>query len=199
MEMPGAHSAAGESTPTPESLVTELVDAGGPLGARSYGNSAPLPGGVITVDRADEGSDEGWADGDRADQDRLAENRVGPDWAVLRSAARDAASRAHCPYSGLGVGAAALVDDGRVVLGCNVENASYGVTLCAECALVGQLQLTGGGRLAAVACRSAAGELLVPCGRCRQVLHEMGGPELLVDMPRGPRPLSEVLPDAFSL
>lgn len=119
------------------------------------------------------------------------------DWVALRAAAVDAASRAYCPYSGLQVGAAGLVDDGRVVVGCNVENASYGVGLCAECTMAGQLRLTGGGRLVAVACRSGDGELLMPCGRCRQVLFELGGSECLVDTPRGALPMSEVLPDAF--
>lgn len=121
------------------------------------------------------------------------------DWAVLRAEAAGAASRAYAPYSGLRVGAAALVDDGRVVVGCNVENASYGLALCAECALAGQLRLTGGGWLTAVTCRGVDGEPLAPCGRCRQVLLEMGGPELLVDLPGGARPMSEVLPDAFVL
>ncbi len=90
-----------------------------------------------------------------------------------------------------------MVDDGRVISGCNVENASYGLGLCAECALVGQLALTGGGRLVAVACRSGDGELLMPCGRCRQVLYEFGGPSLVVDTPSGLLPMTEVLPDAF--
>lgn len=119
------------------------------------------------------------------------------DWDALRAAAVRAAVTAYCPYSGLQVGAAAVCDDGRTVTGCNVENASYGLGLCAECTLVGQLRLTGGGRLVAVACRSGAGALLMPCGRCRQVLHEFGGPECLLDTPRGPRPLGEALPDAF--
>ncbi|GAA4412275.1 cytidine deaminase [Actinokineospora soli] len=119
------------------------------------------------------------------------------DWDALRSAAVSAAALAYCPYSGLQVGAAALVDDGRVVTGCNVENAAYGVGLCAECTLAGQLRLTGGGRLVALACRSGTGELLMPCGRCRQVIHELGGPDCLIDTPRGPLPMSAVLPDAF--
>jgi cytidine deaminase len=119
------------------------------------------------------------------------------DWDALRRAAVEAAATAYCPYSGLQVGAAALCDDGREIRGCNVENASYGLGLCAECTLVGQLRLTGGGRLVAVACRSGAGELLMPCGRCRQVLYEFGGPECLLDTPRGVLPMSEVLPDAF--
>ena len=102
------------------------------------------------------------------------------DWGILRVAAIEAAAAAYCPYSGLQVGAAAIVDDGRMIIGCNVENASYGLGLCAECTLVGQLRLTGGGRLVALACRSGAGELLMPCGRCRQVIYEFGGPDLLV-------------------
>ncbi|MFD1044922.1 cytidine deaminase [Kibdelosporangium lantanae] len=122
---------------------------------------------------------------------------MSPDWDGLRIAAVEAAARAYCPYSGLQVGAAALVDDGRVIAGCNVENASYGLGLCAECTLVGQLRLTGGGRLVALACRSGVGDLLMPCGRCRQVIYEFGGPECLIDTPRGVLPMSEVLPDAF--
>lgn len=121
------------------------------------------------------------------------------DWRALRAAALDAAGKAHCPYSGLQVGAAALCDDGRVVVGCNVENASYGVTLCAECTMAGQLRLTGGGRFVAVACRSGRGELLMPCGRCRQVLYELGGPDCLVDTPRGPLSMRDLLPEAFEL
>lgn len=119
------------------------------------------------------------------------------DWAALRAAAVAAAGWAYAPYSGLRVGAAALVDDGRVVTGCNVENASYGLGVCAEVTLAGQLRLSGGGRLLAVACRSVDGGLLMPCGRCRQVLYEFGGGELLCDTPRGIRPFTEVLPDAF--
>ena len=119
------------------------------------------------------------------------------DWDALRLAAVSAADQAYAPYSGLLVGAAALCDDGRVVVGCNVENASYGLTLCAECTMAGQLRLSGGGRFVAVACRSAAGELLMPCGRCRQVLYELGGPGCLVDTPHGALSMAEVLPDAF--
>ncbi|WP_207920197.1 cytidine deaminase [Saccharopolyspora aridisoli] len=121
------------------------------------------------------------------------------DWEFLRAKAVEAAALAYCPYSGLQVGAAALCDDGRVVTGCNVENGSYGVTLCAECTMAGQLHLTGGGRFVAVACRSGTGDLLMPCGRCRQVLQEIGGSDCLVDTPRGVLPMSEVLPDAFEL
>jgi cytidine deaminase len=119
------------------------------------------------------------------------------DWDGLRASAVQAAQSAYAPYSGLLVGVAGIVDDGRVVLGCNVENASYGLGLCAECTMAGQLQLTGGGRFVAVACRSGAGALLMPCGRCRQILYEFGGPDCLVDTPRGILPMREVLPDAF--
>ncbi|MFC7341392.1 cytidine deaminase [Saccharopolyspora griseoalba] len=121
------------------------------------------------------------------------------DWEALRAAAVGAAAHAYCPYSGLQVGAAALCDDGRVVTGCNVENGSYGVTLCAECTMAGQLQLTGGGRFVAMACRSGRGALLMPCGRCRQILQELGGPNCLIDTPRGILPMTEVLPEAFEL
>lgn len=119
------------------------------------------------------------------------------DWTALRATAVSVAAQAYCPYSGLHVGAAAVCSDGRVVVGCNVENASYGLGLCAECIMVGQFRLTGGGRLIAVACRSGEGELLMPCGRCRQLLYELGGPHCLIDTPHGVRPMSEVLPDAF--
>ena len=123
----------------------------------------------------------------------------GVDWAALRAAADAAGRTAYAPYSGLRVGAAALVDDGRLVTGCNVENASYGLTLCAECGLVSELHRSGGGRLVAFACRDVDGDrLLMPCGRCRQLLWEAGGPELLVDAPGGPAPLSDILPFAFS-
>lgn len=119
------------------------------------------------------------------------------DWDALRESAVKAAQSAYAPYSGLLVGVAAIVDDGRVVLGCNVENASYGLGLCAECTMAGQLRLSGGGRLVAVACRSAAGELLMPCGRCRQILFELGGGSCLVDSANGILPMTAVLPEAF--
>jgi len=119
------------------------------------------------------------------------------DWDDLRAAAVAAAALAYAPYSGLQVGAAARCADGRIVVGCNVENASYGLTLCAECTMAGQLRLSGGGRFVAVACRSGTGELLMPCGRCRQILYELGGPDCLVDTPRGILPMTAVLPDAF--
>ncbi|MEU7433265.1 cytidine deaminase [Streptomyces sioyaensis] len=120
-----------------------------------------------------------------------------PDWESLRGQARDAMSRAYAPYSRYPVGAAALVDDGRTITGCNVENASYGLSLCAECGLISALHAGGGGRLTAFTCVDRTGDLLVPCGRCRQLLHEHGGPDLLVDTAAGIRPLSELLPDAF--
>ena len=119
------------------------------------------------------------------------------DWEALRAAARQAMARAYAPYSKFPVGAAALVDDGRTVSGCNVENASYGLALCAECGLVSALHASGGGRLVAFTCCDGAGEPLMPCGRCRQLLWEHGGPELLVESVSGIRPLAELLPDAF--
>jgi cytidine deaminase len=119
------------------------------------------------------------------------------DWAELRDRADEAMRLAYAPYSRFPVGAAALVDDGRVVVGCNVENASYGLTLCAECGLVSSLHATGGGRLVAFTCVGGDGQQLMPCGRCRQLLWENGGPDLLVDTPGGIRPMREVLPDAF--
>jgi cytidine deaminase len=119
------------------------------------------------------------------------------DWAALREAAVEAMHHAYAPYSKFPVGVAGLVDDGRVVVGCNVENAAYGVSLCAECGLVSTLHATGGGRLVAVACVDGHGAPLMPCGRCRQLLWEHGGPDLLLDTPRGVRPMTEVLPDAF--
>jgi cytidine deaminase len=119
------------------------------------------------------------------------------DWDALRASAVKVAGSAYAPYSGLLVGAAGIVDDGRVVLGCNVENASYGLGLCAECTMAGQLRLSGGGRLVAVACRSGSGDLLVPCGRCRQILFELGGGTCLIDTPSGILPMMSVLPDAF--
>jgi len=119
------------------------------------------------------------------------------DWNLLRDNANDAMTRAYSPYSGFPVGAAALVDDGRVVTGCNVENVSYGLGVCAEVTLAGSLHLSGGGRLIAVSCVDARGVVLMPCGRCRQVLLEHGGPELLVDHRDGPRTLGALLPDSF--
>lgn len=118
-------------------------------------------------------------------------------WEDLREQARQAMQNAYAPYSGYPVGVAALVDDGRVITGCNVENASYGLGLCAECGLVSQLAATGGGKLVAFSCCDGEGKKLVPCGRCRQLLYEFGGPDLLLDMPSGIQPLAVVLPEAF--
>ncbi|WP_030151483.1 cytidine deaminase [Oerskovia turbata] len=119
------------------------------------------------------------------------------DWETLRVAARAAMEKAYAPYSSFKVGAAAFVDDGRLVTGANIENAAYGVTLCAECSLVSDLIGSGGGRLVAFACVDGHGNRLMPCGRCRQLLWEHGGPTLLVETTRGIKPMSEVLPDAF--
>jgi cytidine deaminase len=119
------------------------------------------------------------------------------DWVGLRAAATEAMRHAYAPYSDFPVGVAALVDDGRVVVGCNVENASYGVGLCAECGLVSQLHASGGGRLVAFSCVDATGNPLMPCGRCRQLLWEHGGPELLVEWHTGPIRMAELLPHAF--
>lgn len=128
-------------------------------------------------------------------RDRPADGVV--DWAALRLAAREAMTRAYAPYSQFPVGAAALVDDGRVVVGANVENVSYGVGLCAECGLVSALQASGGGRLIAFTCCDGRGALLMPCGRCRQLLYEFGGDALMVDTPTGVLAMSAVLPQAF--
>jgi len=120
------------------------------------------------------------------------------DWPALRIAAAQMTERAHAPYSRLHVGAAGVTNDGRVVTGCNVENASYGLTLCAECGLVSALHATGGGTLAAVAVMSGDGQRLLPCGRCRQLLMEAGGPGLLVDTAAGPAELARLLPSPFT-
>jgi cytidine deaminase len=124
---------------------------------------------------------------------------AGPDWRALRATAHEAAAAAYAPYSQVHVGAAALVDDGRIVRGCNVENASYGLTLCAECGLVSELAASGGGRLVALAVVAGDGQPLAPCGRCRQVLFEFGGPDLVIDQGEGAEPitLDDLLPHAF--
>lgn len=119
------------------------------------------------------------------------------DWNLLRAHAREAMSHAYAPYSNFPVGVAALVDDGRIISGCNVENASYGLGLCAECGLVSNLINSGGGRLIAVACVDQHGNALMPCGRCRQLLWEHGGAECLLDSVTGIKPMREILPDAF--
>ena len=119
------------------------------------------------------------------------------DWDGLRAKAVAAMRHAYAPYSGFPVGAAALADDGRLVTGCNVENAAYGVALCAECGLVSQLHITGGGRLTHFTCVNGDGEVIMPCGRCRQLLFENGGPGLLLMTVSGVKRMDEVLPDAF--
>ena len=119
------------------------------------------------------------------------------DWDELRAAATDAMTRAYAPYSRYKVGAAALVTDGRIVTGCNVENASYGVTLCAECGLVSELAMSGGGNLVAFVCVNGEGHTIMPCGRCRQLLYEYAIPGRLLETVSGIRTIDEVLPDAF--
>jgi cytidine deaminase len=119
------------------------------------------------------------------------------DWVLLRAEATHMTAHSYAPYSHVHVGAAALVDDGRIVHGCNVENASYGLGLCAECGLTSALHSSGGGRLVAVSVVAGDGNPLVPCGRCRQILYEAGGGDLLVDGVGGPTPLKALLPDAF--
>ncbi|WP_221585502.1 cytidine deaminase [Microbacterium sp. G2-8] len=119
------------------------------------------------------------------------------DWDQLRGVATDATKKAYVPYSKYPVGAAALVSDGRIVAGCNVENAGYGVTLCAECGLISDLAMSGGGRLVAFVCVNADGEVIMPCGRCRQLLSEHALPGMLLETVSGIRTMDEVLPDAF--
>lgn len=118
-------------------------------------------------------------------------------WDLLRSHALDAMKKAYAPYSKFPVGVAALVDDGRIISACNVENASYGLTLCAECGLISSLIASGGGRLVAFACVDIAGNPLMPCGRCRQLLQEHGGPSLQIDTHEGVKTLRDLLPWAF--
>jgi cytidine deaminase len=123
--------------------------------------------------------------------------RPEPDWPALRAAAQEMLAAAYAPYSGVRVGAAALVDDGRVVTGCNVENASYGLSLCAECGVAQALAASGGGRLVALAVVGTDGRYLAPCGRCRQILFEFGGPELQIETADGIATLDQLLPGAF--
>jgi cytidine deaminase len=122
---------------------------------------------------------------------------VDVDWESLRHAAIAAKANSYSPYSSFPVGVAGLVNDGRVITGANVENASYGLSLCAECAMVCALHATGGGRLVAAFCVDGNGDTLMPCGRCRQLLYEHGGPDLLVMTPDGPLTMSQILPQAF--
>ena len=119
------------------------------------------------------------------------------DWQLLEKTAIAAMESAYAPYSKFPVGVAALVDDGRIISGCNVENASYGLTLCAECGLVSNLILSGGGRLVAFICVDLNKNYLMPCGRCRQLLQEHGGSKLAMMTDQGVKPLAELLPWAF--
>ena len=119
------------------------------------------------------------------------------DWETLRQAAISASANSYSPYSKFPVGVAAFTDDGRVVSGANVENASYGLTLCAECSMVSHLYATGGGRLTSAFCVDGNGDALMPCGRCRQLLYEHGGPDLLVMTPQGVQSMAQILPQAF--
>ncbi|RAX50755.1 cytidine deaminase [Arthrobacter sp. AQ5-05] len=128
----------------------------------------------------------------------LALPQVGePEWETLRRTAVAAMERAYAPYSKFKVGAAALTEDGRIVSGCNVENAAYGVTLCAECNMVGELFATGGGKLHAFYCVDSSGRALMPCGRCRQLLSEHRGSAMVLMTPHGIQTMDQVLPDAF--
>lgn len=121
------------------------------------------------------------------------------DWDALRAKAIELTTRAYVPYSGYRVGAAGLAADGRIVSGCNVENAGYGVTLCAECGLISELVAGGGGPLVAFCCVNELGELIMPCGRCRQLLNEHGGPDLLINTPQGVWTMDQVLPQSFGV
>ncbi|QDZ16393.1 cytidine deaminase [Humibacter ginsenosidimutans] len=119
------------------------------------------------------------------------------DWGALRTEAEDAMRKAYVPYSHFPVGAAALATDGRIVSGCNVENASYGLTLCAECSLVSALHMSGGGQLVAFTCVNGDGDVIMPCGRCRQLLYEHSVAGMLLETVSGIRTIDEVIPDAF--
>ena len=118
-------------------------------------------------------------------------------WDELREVANESMKQAYAPYSNFPVGAAALTTDGRIVAGCNVENASYGLGLCAECSLVSNLQMTGGGKLVAFTCVDGHGNILMPCGRCRQLLFEHSAPGMVLETVSGMKTIVEVLPDAF--
>ena len=119
------------------------------------------------------------------------------DWDALQAAAHDATKHAYVPYSGYPVGAAAIADDGRLASGCNIENAGYGVTLCAECSLVSQLFMTGGGTIRAFVCVNGDGDVIMPCGRCRQLLFEHSSDDTELLTVSGIRTMDEVLPDGF--
>jgi cytidine deaminase len=137
------------------------------------------------------------AEAGRVEAEAATAHRAEVDWAGLQDAARAASAHAYVPYSKYPVGAAALTEDGRIVSGANVENASYGLTLCAECSLVSALHMSGGGRLVAFSCVDGAGNILMPCGRCRQLLHEFRAPGMQLMTVSGIKSMEEVLPDAF--
>jgi cytidine deaminase len=118
-------------------------------------------------------------------------------WGALRTAANAAMQKAYVPYSKFKVGVAALTEDGRIVSGCNIENASYGLTLCAECSMVSELFMTGGGRLVAFTCVDGNGNILMPCGRCRQLLFEHSAEGMVLETVSGFKTIDEVIPDAF--
>jgi cytidine deaminase len=124
-------------------------------------------------------------------------NSSNVDWDALRAAAVAARQNAYVPYSKFPVGAAALTSDGRIISGCNVENASYGLTLCAECGLVSTLHATGGGQLVAFTCVDGKDNVLMPCGRCRQLLFEHSAAGMMLETVSGFRTIEQVLPDAF--
>ena len=119
------------------------------------------------------------------------------EWDALRGVAKEALTHSYSPYSNFPVGVAAIVDDGRIISGANVENASYGLTLCAECALVSSLHMTGGGKLVAFTCVDGHGNILMPCGRCRQLLFEHSAEGMLLETVSGVKTIDEVIPDAF--
>ncbi|WP_346764150.1 cytidine deaminase [Arthrobacter crystallopoietes] len=154
-----------------------------PANTTNDGGTSPNDGGSPQADRAKAG--------------RAHADRAEVDWAGLQDAARAASAHAYVPYSKYPVGAAALTEDGRIVSGANVENASYGLTLCAECSLVSALHMSGGGRLVAFSCVDGAGNILMPCGRCRQLLHEFRAPGMQLMTVSGIKSMEEVLPDAF--
>ena len=122
---------------------------------------------------------------------------MGVDWDALHAAAVEIMQKAYAPYSHFKVGVAGLLDDGRIVTGCNVENASYGLTLCAECGMVSSIHASGGGLLTAVVCVDQHGQALMPCGRCRQLLWEHSSPDTLIMTPEGLHTMTEILPQAF--
>lgn len=154
-----------------------------PANTTNDGGTSPNDGGSPQADRAKAG--------------RAHADRAEVDWEGLQDAARAASAHAYVPYSKYPVGAAALTEDGRIVSGANVENASYGLTLCAECSLVSALHMSGGGRLVAFSCVDGAGNILMPCGRCRQLLHEFRAPGMQLMTVSGIKSMEEVLPDAF--